>query len=173
MKILFLIAALVLGLLYILSPIDIFPDYLGLPGRVDDILLILFFVYLFRKIMRPESIKNKAFREFVKNVYGTAGSGNADFRYKRDEQTGTKSRPPDQSPPGPDVDARDPYAVLGIKPGASREEIRDAYHNLSKKYHPDRVNHLGPEFQALAHQKFINLKNAYEAVRRDPPSGSR
>jgi hypothetical protein len=31
----------------------------------------------------------------------------------------------------------DPYAILGIRDGASLREIRDAYHQKSKKHHPD------------------------------------
>jgi hypothetical protein len=37
-----------------------------------------------------------------------------------------------------DVDGFDPYATLGIQPGASREEIRQAYVAQAKAYHPDR-----------------------------------
>ena len=37
-----------------------------------------------------------------------------------------------------DYDGFDPYAVLGIKPGATREDIRHAYFALAKTYHPDR-----------------------------------
>ncbi len=33
--------------------------------------------------------------------------------------------------------ARDPYEVLGLKPGASDKEIRGAYRKLAKKHHPD------------------------------------
>ena len=32
----------------------------------------------------------------------------------------------------------DPYKVLGLKAGASPDEIRSAYRRLVKKYHPDR-----------------------------------
>jgi hypothetical protein len=32
----------------------------------------------------------------------------------------------------------DPYAVLGIKPDATRQEVHDAYIKLAKTYHPDR-----------------------------------
>ena len=31
----------------------------------------------------------------------------------------------------------DPYSVLGLRPGASDEEVKKAYKTLAKKYHPD------------------------------------
>jgi DnaJ domain len=37
-----------------------------------------------------------------------------------------------------DLDGFDPFAVLGVKPGATREDIRQAYFALAKSYHPDR-----------------------------------
>ena len=164
MKMWLIIAFIGLGLLYLLSPIDILPDFLGGPGIIDDILLVLILIYLFRKIMRPERIKNRVFREFTKNFFRNAYSDSSDSRYKRDEQRDPKGRSTDQSAKGPKVDTQDPYTVLGIQPGASREEIRNAYRDLSKKYHPDRVNYLGPEFRDLAHEKFIDIKKAYEAL---------
>jgi DnaJ-like protein/uncharacterized protein DUF1232 len=164
MKKWFIIAIIGFGLLYLLSPTDILPDSLGAPGMVDDILLILILTYLFRKIMRPESIKNRVFREFTKNFFRNAYSKSSDSGYKQEEPRGTEGRSTNQSAPGPKIDAQDPYTVLGIKPGASREEIRNAYRDLSKKYHPDRVNHLGPEFRDLAHEKFIAIKKAYERL---------
>jgi hypothetical protein len=52
---------------------------------------------------------------------------------------------PANLPPRPDLWAGptegsdfDPYAVLGIKPDATREEVHDAYIRLAKTYHPDR-----------------------------------
>jgi len=40
--------------------------------------------------------------------------------------------------PIPDARNFEPYRVLGLEKGASFDEIRDAYHRLSKLYHPDR-----------------------------------
>lgn len=37
-----------------------------------------------------------------------------------------------------DLDGFDPFAVLGVAPGATREAIREAYIALAKSYHPDR-----------------------------------
>lgn len=58
----------------------------------------------------------------------------------------------------------DPYALLGVDRGASPDEIRTAYRRLVAQYHPDKVSHLGREFQEMAHQKLIAIKQAYEMV---------
>lgn len=60
--------------------------------------------------------------------------------------------------------AASPHEVLGISPGASREEIRAAYKNLVKKYHPDRLASLGEEFHAIAERKMKLINAAYEAL---------
>ena len=52
----------------------------------------------------------------------------------------------------------DPYRILGLEPGASPAEIRSAYRRLAARYHPDKVAHLGEEFQRLAEQKFKEAK---------------
>jgi len=55
-----------------------------------------------------------------------------------------------------------PYKVLGVSPGASKEEIKDAYNILVKKYHPDRY----PEehMKELAEQKMKEVNEAYDMI---------
>ena len=56
----------------------------------------------------------------------------------------------------------DPYKVLGINPGATQEEIKTAYRNQVKKYHPDKYidNPLGD----LAKEKMQEINQAYEML---------
>ncbi len=65
----------------------------------------------------------------------------------------------------PENHTRDPYAVLGLAPGASRREIKQAYRELANKYHPDKVDHLGEEFKVLAEKRFKEIQAAYEALK--------
>jgi DnaJ like chaperone protein len=58
----------------------------------------------------------------------------------------------------------DPWRVLGVERGATREEIARAYRAQLKLYHPDRVAELGEELQALAHRKALDLRRAYEEL---------
>jgi DnaJ domain len=58
----------------------------------------------------------------------------------------------------------DPYQVLRITTSASKEEIKAAYFNLIKQYHPDKVSHLGQEFQKLADKKAQLINRAYQIL---------
>ncbi len=55
---------------------------------------------------------------------------------------------------------QDPYKVLGISPDASDEEIKRAYRQLAKQYHPDR----NPG-DAEAAKKMQELNAAYEQIK--------
>ena len=63
-----------------------------------------------------------------------------------------------------------PYEVLGIKPGASQDEIKSAYRNLIKKYHPDK--YADNPLQDLAQQKIREINEAYDMLTKNNNSGS-
>lgn len=63
----------------------------------------------------------------------------------------------------------DPYSVLGISRGASDEEIKKAYRNLSRKYHPD-ANINNPN-KAQAEEKFKEVQQAYDQIMKEKEAG--
>ena len=56
----------------------------------------------------------------------------------------------------------DPYKVLGVSPNATDDEIKTAYRELAKKYHPD--NYAESPLADLASEKMKEINEAYEAV---------
>lgn len=59
---------------------------------------------------------------------------------------------------------KDHYSILGIEPTADIEKIRYAYRIKMKDYHPDKVATLPIEFQELANQKSIEIRQSYEYI---------
>jgi hypothetical protein len=57
--------------------------------------------------------------------------------------------------------ARDPYRVLGLGPGASSEQLHDAYRRLVKLHHPDRNGG-----SAESTRRFQDIQAAYEEIGR-------
>ncbi len=57
------------------------------------------------------------------------------------------------------ADKRDYYEVLGVQKGASDDEIKKAFRQMAKKYHPD----LHPD-DAECEKKFKELNEAYEVL---------
>ena len=56
----------------------------------------------------------------------------------------------------------DPYKVLGVSPSASDDEIKEAYRNLAKKYHPDQ--YAESPLKELADEKMKEINEAYDQI---------
>ena len=57
---------------------------------------------------------------------------------------------------------KNPYDILGVPKNASEDEIKKAYRNLSRKYHPD-ANVNNPN-KAQAEERFKEVQQAYQAI---------
>ncbi|MBW2709440.1 MAG: DnaJ domain-containing protein [Deltaproteobacteria bacterium] len=141
----------VLGLSYLVSPYDLFPDFFIGVGWLDDLVVLgalwwYLYVYKRRPIgyqkSRPGSDQHRsqAFRD---------GNDKSNSKEENSAFTGRK----------------DPHTVLKVDRGASQKKIREAYLELANQYHPDKVAHLGDEFRALAENRFKEIQGAYEALK--------
>jgi hypothetical protein len=125
------------GIAYALIPFDLLPDVFLGPGWIDDIIVIgAIWWYLGQTGKRPKAGRTGGQRESAH----AGSSGN---------QGAIKS----------------PYEVLGLGQTASQEDIKKAYRNLAGQYHPDKVSHLGKEFQDLAEARFKEIQQAYDELR--------
>jgi len=134
------------SLLYVLSPVDVLPDFLPGLGWVDDVLVIGFLLWYMAR----------------------QAPGRSPWDTFRERMQGSRRTPPGSPRPEDDLTAdfsrMDPYTLLGVSPQASSEEIKIAYKRAVARYHPDKVAHLGKEFQDLAHKKLLAIQQAYETL---------
>jgi hypothetical protein len=56
------------------------------------------------------------------------------------------------------------YELLAVEPSAPAEEIKRAFRREIARYHPDKVQHLGPEFQEIAATRAAELTEAYRVL---------
>lgn len=59
----------------------------------------------------------------------------------------------------------DPYKVLGVSPKASNDEVKRAYRDMSRKYHPD--SYTDNPLAGLAEEKFKEVQEAYDQIMRE------
>jgi DnaJ like chaperone protein len=63
-------------------------------------------------------------------------------------------------------DVNSDYAVLGIEPTATDEEVKKAYRQMAIRYHPDKVASLGEEYQHGAKEKFQKIQESYDTIKK-------
>ncbi len=59
------------------------------------------------------------------------------------------------------------YIILEISKTATNEEVKKAYRKMVKKYHPDKLQHLGEEHLKGAEEKFKQVQKAYEQIQKE------
>lgn len=145
---LLLIAA---AIFYLILPYDLIPDFFGLAGRLDDLLMVAWLTWLYQT-RGAEWIKQAAEKA---QAGGAASSGS----HSAHQAGGAGSAGATRENP-----VAGPHSVLGIEAGASADEIREAYRERMQEYHPDKVAHLGQELQDLALEKSQEIQRAYRAL---------
>lgn len=143
------ILLIVLVVLYVLSPIDLLPDLIPISGWLDDAFLLGLLLYYLKRGTFP------AFFSWLNRFVADSGkkqdrSSRQTFNFNTDHRATETDK--------------DPYEILGVAPGAGQEEIKAAYRRAVQAYHPDKVSHLGREFQELAEKKFLEIQNAFEVL---------
>ena len=66
---------------------------------------------------------------------------------------------------------KDPYSVLGVSRTATDEEIKKAYRELARKYHPDNYQQ-NPDLAELAEEKMKEVNEAYERIQAEREGGA-
>ena len=64
---------------------------------------------------------------------------------------------------------KNPYDVLGVSPNASDDEIKRAYRDLTRKYHPDA--NVNNPLADLAEEKIKEVQEAYDAIMKERSGG--
>ena len=59
------------------------------------------------------------------------------------------------------------YKILEIEKTASESEVKSAYRKMVKKYHPDKLKDLGEEHLNGAKEKFQEIQDAYENIKKE------
>ncbi|MCH2231045.1 MAG: TerB family tellurite resistance protein [Crocinitomicaceae bacterium] len=58
------------------------------------------------------------------------------------------------------------YKVLGVESTASDDEVKKAYRKMAIKFHPDKVAQMGEQYQKGAKEKFQQIQDSYEAIKK-------
>lgn len=157
---------ILLGLAYLISPVDAIPElYLPLVGWIDDSLVMLCLYHLIRYGRLPSFL----FKKGTKQSSGEKGKGPeaAQKKYRnagpnRSNATGQSTKENASDRTGTFKSA---YEILDVDDSASWSDIQNAYKNKAKQYHPDKLSHLGEEFSNLANEKFLEIQQAYAKLK--------
>ncbi len=137
---------------------DIIPDLL-LPfvGWIDDGVVIASIYYLIRFGKLPNFFfKNRnPFKQ-------PSGQNHANFTSQKEKNKKSGYQQTDKNRSSKSIPT--PHEILGISPDASKKDIQNAYKQAIKKYHPDKLSHLGKDFSNLANEKFLEIQKAYDTL---------
>jgi len=117
------------------------------------------------KIGRYLRIGKKRFYFIKSKVINQKGSDDgAQEGYKRERRTG--SRGGQRFYQQFFAPANNPFFILGVENNASNEEIKKAYRELVKKYHPDLAMQKSEQYRKEIMERVKEVNEAYEAIKK-------
>jgi DnaJ like chaperone protein len=109
-------------------------------------------------VARADGIINPAETQAVRQIARRLGIREPDLRTLFGAAGNASSSAPS---------AADPYETLGLSREASDEDLKKAWRTLAKKFHPDRVTHLGEDVRRFSEEKFKSIQAAWEQVKQE------
>lgn len=126
--------------------------------------------FLLGKIEEPYNYVNELFKYQVM-AYPEISRKRQEDQYWKERQQGSRSKEKQEKKADRDNNKakaegskRDPYEVLGIKRGATRDDIKKAYYEKIKEYHPDKVATLGEDLKKLAEERTKEINEAFKNI---------
>ena len=111
--------------------------------------------------------------DLIPDIFGPFGRlddlivfGLAIWRVVKDRQQRASSQNSSSAAASTKENQPDPYEIFKLPRGATRSEIDTRYKELARDYHPDRVAHLGEDLRTVAHEKMIEIQEAYNTLIR-------
>lgn len=59
------------------------------------------------------------------------------------------------------------YKILDLDKNCSNDDVKKAYRKMARKFHPDKVQHLGEEHVKGAKEKFQKVQESYESIKKE------
>ncbi|CAI4044641.1 hypothetical protein SUVZ_10G1250 [Saccharomyces uvarum] len=116
----------------------------------------------------PYVIKNLRLLQKQLQTYKEQKHRNFNQQYFQQQQQQQQQQRHQAPPPGPSHNPqKDYYKVLGVAPAATSKEIRKAYLNLTKKYHPDKIKANHNDKEETIHETMSQINEAYEMLSDD------
>lgn len=110
-------------------------------------------VHLLFEIAYADGAENYSELQVIQRIAGNLGINRLDFESLKAPYHKTK-------------DVNWAYKTLEIQPSATNDEIKKAYREMAKKYHPDTVANLGEDIKKKATEKFRTVNEAYEELKK-------
>ena len=109
-------------------------------------------LHLLLNISSADGAVNKAEIDLIGKMSGALGISKNDFISIRNMFI-------------PETDSS--YKILEIERSVTDDDVKKAYRKMAMKYHPDKVAHLGDDFRKTADDKFKQVNNAYNKIKKE------